>query len=1026
MLNFSFLNKLLGWLAFAISALVYILTIEPTASFWDCGGFIAASYKLLIGHPPGAPFFMLIGNFFTLFAGDPANVALTVNLLSALASALTIAFLFWTITHLAKKILMNGDRNAEDWKKWAVLASGFIGAMAYTFSDTFWFSAVEAEVYAMSSLFTAIVFWAILKWEDVAHEPHSNRWLILIAYLMGLSIGVHLLNLLAIPAMVMIYYFKKFEVTRANSIKAILIAASILGVILYGIIPGVVRVASWFELLFVNEFGLPFNSGVIVYAILLTGGLCWGIFYSYKHRRPILNTILTGITVIIFGYSSYALIVIRSSANPTMDQNSPDNVFSLLSFLNREQYGDRPLIFGQYYNSPIDWDAMEGEQGSPVYAPVNDRYEIIDRRPDFKFDPRTTTFFPRMHSREPRHIEEYKRWANIEGNPVSVIDDRGNPTTIQVPTFFENLRFFFNYQIRFMYFRYFMWNFAGRQNDIQGHGEIQHGNWISGIPFIDNLLYGDQSKLPSVLKDNPARNTYYMLPLLLGILGLLFQYNSGSKGKRDFWVVMSLFFFTGLAIVIYLNQTPLQPRERDYAYAGSFYAYSIWIGLGVLALVNWLRKIIPATPAVAIAFTGSLVLVPTIMAKENWDDHDRSHRTIARDLAYNYLNTVGENGVIFTNGDNDTFPLWYLQEVEGIRTDVRVCNLSYLQTDWYIEQMKRKSYESSPLPFSLEKDQFRTGTRDVVHLIERVEGPVDMREAMEFLASENPRTKQIPNYAGRVEHFPTSSFLFNVNKDRVLENGFVSDEHAHLIDSVMVVNIDKPRLLKNEVMVLDLLAQMDWNRPIYFAVTVGHENFVGLNDYLQLEGFAYQVVPIRTEGAPGQPGRVDTRKMHYNVMNRFLFNGWNDPRVYLDENHLRMASNIRNNLARLASALVEEGELEKAVEVLDKTMEIFPHPRVPHNFFSLFLAEAYYRAGEMEKGDAIIRDFSGLNLEELSFFSSLRPALRNRTMSEIQRGLAIYSELTRTLTHYGREELLRELEVEHEAIFQKIGLLMPR
>ncbi|WP_026474076.1 glycosyltransferase family 117 protein [Alkaliflexus imshenetskii] len=1021
MQRYSRYNNLFGWLAFLVSAVVYILTIEPTTSFWDCGEFISASYKLLVGHPPGAPFFMIVGRFFTLFAPDVTKVAITINIMSALASAFTIAFLFWTITHLARKIFMDEETKEESWRMWAVLASGFVGAMAYTFSDTFWFSAVEGEVYAMSSLFTAVVFWAILKWENVADQPHSNRWLILIAYLMGLSIGVHLLNLLAIPAIVMVYYYKKYEITRKNTAKALAIAAVLLGSILYVIIPGVVKVASWFELFFVNGLGFGYKSGVIVYATMGISLLCYGIYYTYKKQKPIFNTILTGVAVIIMGYSSFAMIVIRSAANPTMDQNSPEDVFTLMSYLNREQYGDRPLIVGQYYNSPLDWNAMEGDKGRPIYAQIDGKYEIVDSRPNYKFDDRTTTFFPRMHSRDPRHIDEYKRWADIKGRPVSVTDDSGRPTTIQLPTFYENLKFFFNYQVRYMYFRYFMWNFAGRQNDIQGHGEIHRGNWISGIPFLDNLMYGDQSKLPDTLKNNPGRNTYYMLPLLLGILGLLFQYGAGKKGKRDFWVVMLLFFFTGLAIVIYLNQTPLQPRERDYAYAGSFYAFAIWIGLGVLALVDGLRRVLPGIPATAIAFTGSLLLVPGIMAMENWDDHDRSHRTIARDLAFNYLNTVGENGVIFTNGDNDTFPLWYAQEVEGVRTDVRVCNLSYLQTDWYIDQMKRRAYLSDPLPFSLEKSQYRVGTRDIVYMLDRIEGYVDMKEAMQFLASENPRTKQVPNYSGRVEYLPSKSFLFRADRNRIMDNGLVSPRYEHLIDSLMYVDVNKERILKNEVMVLDLLAHMEWERPIYFAVTVGTENYVGLEPYFQLEGFGYQVVPIRAEGSDGQTGRVDTEKMYDNVMNKFIFDGWNDPRVYLDENHLRMAMNIRNNLSRLATALIEEGQVEKAVKVLDKTMEVLPHPRVPHNYFSLFLAEAYFEADEMEKGDDITRDLAIENLQELGFFTSLRPALRAGSMSEIQRNIAIYSEVMRTLRYFGRDELIRELEGKYEVIFQRLG-----
>lgn len=1020
MLNYNRLNTLLGWLAFLIAAVVYTLTLEPTTSFWDCGEFISASYKLLVGHPPGAPFFMLMGRFFTLFAGDPSNVAFTVNFMSGLASAFTIAFLFWTITHLARKIFMEQGKE-EGWRIWAVMAAGMIGALAYTFSDTFWFSAVEGEVYAMSSLFTAVVFWAILKWENVANEPHSNRWLILIAYLMGLSIGVHLLNLLAIPAIAMVYYYKKYEVTPRNTIKALALSFLILGVILYGIIPGVVKVASWFELLFVNGWGLPFNSGVGVYALLLVGGLIYGIYYTYVNNKPVMNTIFTGIAVIMMGYSSFTMIVIRSVANPTMDQNSPEDVFSLMGYLNREQYGDRPLFSGQYYNSPLDWDAIEKDKGRPVYVKQGDRYEIVDYRPAYKFDETTTTLFPRMYSRDDRHIEEYQRWGNIRGRRVSVSDQNGRPQQILLPTFVENLRFFFNYQVRHMYFRYFMWNFAGRQNDIQGHGEVHKGNWISGIPFIDNWMYGDQELLPDSLKNNPARNKYYLLPLLLGILGLAFQSGAGTKGKRDFWVVMLLFFFTGLAIVLYLNQTPLQPRERDYAYAGSFYAFAIWIGLGVLPVIKALRRLLPGEAAVALGTALTLVLVPLNMAAENWDDHDRSQRTIARDLAFNYLNTVGENGVIFTNGDNDTFPLWYAQEVEGVRTDVRVANLSYLQTDWYIDQMKRKAYLSDPLPISMEHDQYVLGKRDMVHVLDRIEGDVDLKRAIDFLARDDERSKTIPGYNQRLEHLPSSSFTVPVDSTRVMANNMVSPRYAHEIAPELRFQLNKERILKNEVMVLDMLANNNWERPIYYAVTVGSENYVGLQDYFQLEGFGYQIAPIRGRSGDGQFGRVDTDKMYHNLMNVFIFEGWNNPKVYLDENHQRMALNMRNNLTRLATALIEEGDSSRAEEVLDKTMDILPASRIPHNYFSLFIGEAYYQAGAAEKGDEVLRGLAEENYQELRYYTSLRPGLRNSAMHDMQRSMAIYGEVLRVLRSHQRDALMQDTEGLYEGLFRGLG-----
>ncbi len=1036
MKQYNRLNIIFGWLAFLISAIIYIKTIEPTASFWDCGEFIATAYKMLVGHPPGAPFFMIVGRFFTLFAPDPGSVAATINIMSALISAFTILFLFWTITHLAKKIMIR-DGEYETWKTWAVIGSGITGALAYAFSDTFWFSAVEGEVYAMSSFFTAIVFWAILKWENVADKPYANRWLILIAYLMGLSIGVHLLNLLTIPAIVMVYYFKKVEINRNNTIKALAISAVILGGILYGIIPGLVKVASWFELMFVNGFGLPFNTGVIIYSILLIGALIYGILWTHKNGHAIFNTVILVVTVIVIGYSSFAMIVIRSYANPPMDQNSPEDVFSLMSYLNREQYGDRPLITGQYYSSPIDRRAMDKEQGKPVYIKKNGKYVISEYKPSYIFDSSTTTLFPRMYSREGRHIEQYKKWTNLEGKKIRVTDDNGQAKSITIPTFFENLKFFWEYQVKYMYVRYFMWNFSGRQNDLQGNGEIDKGNWITGIPFIDNGMYGDQSLLRDSLKNNKAQNKYYLLPLLLGLIGIFYQYNANKKdkktgkvdnaGKHGFWIVMLLFFLTGLAIVLYLNQTPLQPRERDYAYAGSFYAFSIWIGLGVLGIVELLRKTVPGKISAISATLLSLILVPGIMIKENWDDHDRSERYVAHDLAWNYLNSCQEDAILFTNGDNDTFPLWYIQEVEGVRTDVRVCNLSYLQTDWYIDQMKRKSYKSDPVPISMKHKQYVSGSRDVVYIIPRdqfKDKRIDMKEAIKFVASDNPKTKQIPQYSGKIDYMPANRFYMAADSLKVLQKGIVSESAAHLIEPTINIDINKNMILKNELMIYDMISNNNWERPVYFAVTVGADNYAGLQDYFQLEGFGYQVVPIKTKNENREFGRVDTEKMYDNVMNKFKWGGYNNPNVYLDENHRRMATNIRNNLTRLANTLLDEGQNEKAINVLNKLMEELPPNLVPHNHFSIFLAEAYYKAEEFEKGDEIIRDIAKEFIQNIRFYASLDKKMKQSIMGDLERVMAIYARLLLpTVQMYDRKDLLKELESEYTNSVKKLNFM---
>ncbi len=725
MKTFRTYNLFTGWGLFLISAVVYLLTIEPTTSFWDTGEFITSSYKLEVGHPPGAPFFMVLGRLFTLFAFSTENIAVTMNVMSALASAFTILFLFWTITHLARKILIEKEEDYNLNKILAIIGAGAVGALAYTFSDTFWFSAVEAEVYATSSLFTAFVFWAILKWENIADQPHANRWLILIAYLMGLSIGVHLLNLLAIPAIVFVIYFRKYKPTAKGVISSLLISVALLGAMMYLIIPGIVTVGSWLELLFVNGFSLPYHSGLITYTILFFAAIAFFVFYTYRKKLVLWNTFATVLAVIAIGYSSYAVIIIRSNADTPLDESNPDTAFSLLRYLNREQYGQTPLLYGNYFNAP----AIERIDKKPVYYKEDGKYVTVIT-PDYKYHPDFQGFFPRMYSDQSHHIDQYLYWAQMNeadlfepvrdesGNPVRNRDgsfqfDRQQPK--DKPTFGQNLKFFFRYQVGFMYLRYFMWNFAGRQNDIQGHGELTHGNWISGIKFIDNARLGPQENMPDHLKNNPARNSYFFLPLILGLVGMFFHYKAHNK---DFWVVTLLFLLTGFAILLYLNQNPIQPRERDYAYAGSFYAFAIWIGLGVLGLINYLTKNYQSRAAIIGVTVVSLALVPGRMAAENWDDHDRSGRYTARDFAYNYLNTCEENGLIFTNGDNDTFPLWYLQEVEEVRTDVRVINLSYFTADWYIEQIETRMYESDPVKFGFNEQQYRNGTRDYVMLAE--------------------------------------------------------------------------------------------------------------------------------------------------------------------------------------------------------------------------------------------------------------------------------------------------------------------
>ncbi len=1008
MKNYRLINNAFGWLAFLVAAITYLLTIEPTTSFWDCGEFITTSFKLQVGHPPGAPFFMIVGRFFTILAGDPSKAAMAVNTLSALASAFTILFLFWTITHLAKKLVGNNEELGLS-QIIAIIGSGMVGALAYTFSDTFWFSAVEGEVYASSSLITAIVFWAILKWEDVADQPYANRWIIFISYIVGLSIGVHLLNLLAIPAIVFVYYFKKYDVSRKGIFYCLMISFVILGIIMYGIIPGVVQIASKFELIFVNGFGLPYKSGVIVYAILLIGLIVFGIRYTIRKNMVFWNTVLLSFTVILIGYSSFAIIVIRSSANPPMDQNSPDNVFSLLGYLNREQYGDRPLFYGRYYNTPLD-NREPYSKDKPYYIQKDGKYVVayVREKPNFNRD--YSTFLPRMYSREEQHVEDYKQWANIKGRNVRYTDPSGETQMLQIPTFFENMTFLFRYQVGHMYLRYFMWNFVGRQNDIQGHGDISNGNWISGINFIDSIRLGDQKSLPAHMKENKARNTYYFLPLILGLIGFFCMYNKGTRGKQDLWVVTLLFLMTGLAIVVYLNQYPHQPRERDYAYAGSFYAFAIWIGIGVLSLYEAMKKLAPATVSAGVVSVLSLILVPGIMASENWDDHDRSDRYTAREFGANYLNTCKPNSIIFTNGDNDTFPLWYNQDVEGVRTDVRVCNLSYFQTDWYIDQMKRKAYDSDPLPISFTPDQYVQGSRDIVYLMNdpRIKGAIELKKAIDFVKDDNPRTKltQYDNAA----YIPARQLYYVVDKEAVIRNGVVGPEdYDNIVDTIVIDFGNRGFISKDELMVLDMIDQTNWERPIYWAITVGRDKYIGLQDYFRLEGFAYRFVPVRTKSTNLQTGGVNTSLMYQYMMKDFSWGNMEKTNVYIDENNGRMMMNIRNNFNRLAEGLISEGKNDSAIAVLDRCMELIPHRTVPYNYFTIMMGESYYKAGAVEKGNEMIRFINELYTQELDYYLSLNQKFANVIDAEIQRILYFMREMSSISAQNGQEELAKEI-----------------
>ena len=1106
MKQYKLVDNIFGWVAFIIAAFTYCSTIEPTASFWDCPEFITTAYKQEIGHPPGAPFFMLLGNFFTHFASDATQVAKMVNTMSALLSAVCIMFLFWTITHLARKLIISDWKEMTTAKMIAIEASGMVGALIYTWSDTFWFSAVEGEVYAFSSAFTAVVFWLILKWEDHADEPHSDRWLVLIAYMTGLSIGVHLLNLLCIPAIVLVYYYKKVpEANLKGSLIALIVSFLVVFAVLYGVVPGIITVGGWFELFFVNVLGCPFNTGEIVYIICLVASVIWGIyetfnacdknvkrqniafilgfgmlgipFYgygwsavicgiivmailwfvlNYKRKQEVVtgtdettgivkkktqllplisarvkNTALLCMLMLMIGYSSYALIVIRSSANPPMDQNSPEDIFTLGSYLSRDQYGDRPLAYGQAYTSQVALE-VDGnmckpvmEEGAPVYQrkekaskDEKDSYFVVSHKNKYKYA--QNMLFPRMYSSA--HAQAYEDWmGGVDGTEVPY-DRCGENIMVKVPSQIDNLRFFLSYQCNFMYWRYFMWNFAGRQNDIQGNGEPEHGNWITGFSFIDDAMYGDQSKLPDDLKENKGHNVFYCMPLILGLIGLFWQawYTRKRKvvkngkeeevifpiGIQQFWVVFFLFFMTGLAIVIYLNQTPMQPRERDYAYAGSFYAYAIWCGLGVLAILDLLKKKLKVSGTAVAAIVAVLaLLVPIQMVSQTWDDHDRSDRYTCRDFGQNYLMSLQEKGnpIIFTNGDNDTFPLWYNQEVEGVGTDARVCNLSYLQTDWYIDQMMRPAYNSPSVPITWPRLDFCSGTNEYVSIQPEAKQQIldfykqDPVNAKKQFGDEPFELKNILKYWVRSKnsdmHFiPTDTVYVTIDKEAVKKSGMMMASDT--IPDKMVISLKgKSALYKGDLMMLEMLAQCNWTRPLYVALTVGEDNYMNLGDNFVQEGLANRITPFTTN-KPGAKN-FDTEKAYHNIMTRFKFGNLKQKGLYIDETTMRMCYTHRRLLAQTALQLIAENKKKKALNVLNKAYVEIPAYNVTVNYMSggLDMARGYAMAGNMAKAKEYVSATWKNASQYLSYYLSLDANRFSQAQSDCIRQIMIMQSI---------------------------------
>ncbi|MDP1621293.1 MAG: DUF2723 domain-containing protein [Bacteroidales bacterium] len=1011
MKKFQKLNNIFGWVTFLIASTVYILTIEPTASWWDCGEYIATAFKLQVGHPPGAPFFQMVGRFFSLFAfGDVSKVAMMVNMMSGISSGFTILFLFWTIVLFAKKIVAPSGEMTNG-QMYTVFGSAFIGAMAYTFSDTFWFSAVEGEVYAMSSAFTAISFWAILKWEEVANEKHSYRWLVLIAFMMGLAIGVHLLNLLVIPATCMVYYYKKYQKpTKVGMLLTFILSILILAFVMFLIIPGTVQLSGKFELLFVNGLGLPFNSGTFFYFALVIGLIIWGLYFTRKKGKTVLNTIILAFTFILIGYSSFIMLVIRANADPPINENAPKDAISLLSYLNREQYGDFPVAYGQYYNAPI----VDYADGNPVYQKdvQSGKYIIIDDRTGTVpvWDPQFTTIFPRMWSNQRRGSAEfYKKWGG-EGRPVDIIANDGKPGKLNRPTFGENLKYFFSYQIGHMYIRYFMWNFAGRQNDIQGYGGIEEGNWISGIPFIDKMRLGhDQTNLPDS-KKNRATNKYYFLPLLLGLAGFLFHMGRDYKGTI---IIGLLFIMTGLAILVYLNQQPYEPRERDYAYAASFYAFAIWIGLGIIPLINYLKKKLPENISVVTVFGVCLLLVPGIMAKENWDDHDRSGKYACRDFAANYLNSCDPQGILFTNGDNDTFPLWYDQEVEGIGTDVRVVNLMLSSGPWYINQLYQKAYESEPIPLSLSKEQYRQGTNDILPFYDvGFKGYVELKDMMDFIKSDDPKTFLQLQNGTRMKFFPSKKVKITVDSAACVKYGIVPKHlQGKMVDSVYWT-IRSNQLYKNDVMLLDLLASNQWKRPLYFAAPSSVNHCVSIDSFCLVQGWVYKFMPVKADPADYIQGMggVDALTSYDLLKNKFAWGNLNDSHVYVDPESLNNSVRPKTNFMRVAQALQEQGKNKEAIEMLDTYIKYFPDAKVPFDMYMLPYSEIYYQAGAPEKANKLIECVAEICSQNLDYYYSFSPSHAQYFEQDVQTTLGIIKRMSMVASQNNQHELAAHID----------------
>jgi len=993
-MNYSKVNNIVGWICFLVATITYVLTLEPSASFWDCGEFIASAFRMQVVHQPGAPLFLMLQRFFSIFAlGDTTKIAYWMNIGSAISSAATILFLFWTITALAKKTLVKAGEVISTGTLISIMGAGAVGALAYTFSDSFWFSAVESEVYAQSSLFTAIVFWAILKWEAHADEPKADRWLLFIAYIMGLSIGIHLLNLLTIPAIAFVYYFKRTkQATSSGVFKTLLVGILILGVIQYGIIQYLVSFGAYFDLFFVNTLGLGFGTGVLFFAILVIAGFIWGIKYSIKHQKRLLNLGLISTVLIIFGYASFSMIIIRAKADPNLNNSAPKDAFSFLSYLNREQYGDRPLLFGPNYNS----QRTGVTEGKTLWRKGAEKYEVAGKKNDYEYS--DNTLLPRMYSDDQRHAEFYREWMHLDES--------------KKPNLVDNVGFLASYQIGYMYMRYFLWNFAGRQNDEQGQGSGFEGEWISGIKAVDQLRMGDQSHLPPSTIDNKAYNRFFFLPLILGVIGAIWHF---MRNQKDAGVVALLFFFTGIAIVLYLNQKPLEPRERDYAYVGSFYAFAIWIGLGVLAIREWiLKKLTPTTGAVVATVVG-LLAAPVIMAEQGWDDHDRSTKLVAHDIALDYLQSCAPNAILFTYGDNDTYPLWYIQEVENVRPDVRIVNLSLFDTDWYINGLRQKQNESEPLPITMKPEQYVQGERDVLPYDDyKIAGNVELKNIVDLLLSNDDGDKVAMQDGTKSNFLPTKNFKITINPQQVLSTGTVAAADASKIAPEMTWTFNKGYVTKGTLAMFDILAHNNWKRPIYFASTVPSEQYNGLDKYLYSEGLAMRLLPLKadTTATEERTELLNTPVLYNNVMTKFKWGNMKTA-TYLDPQSSDDTFIFTNIFSNLSGSLIKEGKTAEAKKVMDKYFEV-----MPDKFFGIrtvvvkyYIAENLYKLGETAKANDILNK-SGIYInKELTYLADVSQSKGSLTGTQnVQTALYYLDRMIKTSKAAGQDKVSTSLQ----------------